>query len=89
MTEACPTENFACVHQLVSRVQAIADQAEGLVTVLDSDLVVVTVPQVMAHYRALVRLLEKAVEGYTDGHGQPPLAADLAGVRWLTQELLS
>lgn len=89
MSEKCPTEDFACVHQLVSRVQAVADQAGGLVEVVDNKLATPSVAQMIIHYRALVRLLEKAIEGYTDTHGQPPLMADLEGVRWLTMELLS
>jgi hypothetical protein len=89
MSDRCPTEGYACVHQLVSRVQAVADQAGGLVEVVDNHLATPSVAQMIVHYRALVRLLEKAIEGYTDGHGQPPLAADLEGVRWLTMELLS
>lgn len=89
MTEKCPTQDFACVHQLIARVQAIADQAAGLVEVVDGHLAVVGAAQMLVHYRALVRLLEKAIEGYTDDHGQPPLMADLEGVRWLTTELLS
>lgn len=89
MTEKCPTQDFACIHQLVSRVQAIADQAGGLVMVVDGHLATVSAPQMLAHYRALVKLLESAIEGYTDSHGQPPLMADLEGVRWLTTELLS
>jgi len=89
MSEKCPTQDFACVHQLVSRVQAIADQAAGLVVVVDEHLATVSAPQMVVHYRVLVRLLEKAIDAYTDDHGQPPLMADLEGVRWVTTELLS
>jgi len=87
VTEPCPTTGYTCVNTLVARVQTVADQASGLAAAVRSHLVDVSVDQMLSHYSALIKLLESALEAYTEGHGSPSLTDDIASIQWLLNGL--
>ena len=83
MTEKCPTSTYACVQQLIARVQAVTDQLMGFVAFVEGSQLPITPAMVLKHYGKAAELLQTALDEYAEGHGRPDSWTDVEAVRWV------